>query len=153
MRLPVLLLLPLLMLPACAGTLLLRQHHQTLVRLNTASLSPEEAYDGLATVLVAVIQDANRFPHADQRIQFLRKFAKQNNAEIRGILQRLDAMQANMRPVEKVQFLANMIRKSSTSELIRLLPDTLELLKEEDGELGDLRKLLLLYRIRQWMND
>lgn len=153
MKLPASLLISLLLLSSCAGSLQLRQHHQALVRLATAPLSPEEAYDGLATVLVAVIQDANELPHVDQRIQFLRKFAKQNNEEIRTIVQRLDAMQANMRPAEKIQFLANMVRTNSTSELIRLLPGVLDLLKEEEGELGDFRKLLLLYRIRQWMND
>ncbi len=153
MKLSIFFLLPVLLLTACTGTLLLRQHHKMLVRLATAPLSAEEAYDGLATVLVAVIQDANELPHVDQRVQFLRKFAKQNNDEIRLIVQRLDAMQANMRPLEKIQFLTNMVQKNSTSELIRLMPDALKLIREDDGEMGDLRKLLLLYRIRQWMQE
>lgn len=147
------LLLMVLCVTGCASTLMLRNHHQALKQLAKGNLPPKDTFEGLAGVMVGVFRDALSLPKVDQRVNFLRKFSKQNDQEIRLIFQRLNAWQDGMKPREKIQFATSTLQSPNTAELVRMMPEVLQLLREDDTSLGNMRKLLLLYRVRQWLRQ
>ncbi len=140
-------------LTSCASTLMLREHHRELTRLASGTLSPEETFEGLSSVLVEVFEDVQSFNNPDQRVHFIRKFAKQNDEEIRIILRNLQEWQQSLRPIEKGRMVLSLARQPATKELIRMLPDLLQMVNDNEQQLSRMRKLLLMYRLRQWINQ
>ncbi|MDP5169299.1 MAG: hypothetical protein NWR72_03580 [Bacteroidia bacterium] len=141
-----------LLLSSCASTLMLRSHHSAITQLARGTLPPQETFEKLSGVLVEVFKDALSLPNPDQRINFLRKFTKQNDEAIGQILNRLQGWQSDMKPMEKIQFVTSALKDPSTAELARMLPQILQLVKDDDKSMGNMRKLLLLYRLKQLMN-
>lgn len=147
-----LLLLIVISLAGCKSTLLLQEHHKELKRLASGAVPPEDAFRGLAVEMSSVFDNVLALPTPGKRINFLRKFSKQNDAEIKMIFDNLNAWKDELGPLDKIKVTTRLIREPAVQKLAGQLPDILSLINENDKELGKMRQLLLLYRIRQWIN-
>lgn len=146
------LLVVLASLPGCKSSLLLQQHHKELQRLASGIVPPEEAFHGLAVEMSHVFDNVLSLPTPGKRVNFLRKFSKQNDTEIKMIFNNLNTWKDELRPIEKIQVTTRLLRDPAVQKLVGQLPDILSLINENDRELSKMRQLLLLYRIRQWIN-
>lgn len=142
----------LIALSGCKSSLLLQQHHKELQRLASGAVPPEDAFRGLAVEMSEVFDNVLKLSTPSQRVNFLRKFSKQNDAEIKMIFDNLNSWKDELRPIEKIQVTTRLIREPAVQKLVGQLPEILSLINENDKELGKMRQLLLLYRIRQWIN-
>lgn len=139
-------------LSGCKSSLLLQQHHQELQRLASGAVPPEDAFRGLAEEMSEVFDNVLTLPTPSQRVNFLRKFSNQNDTEISMIFENLNSWKDELRPLEKIQVTTRLIREPAVQKLVGQLPDILSLINENDKQLGKMRQLLLLYRIRQWIS-
>lgn len=146
------LLVVLVTLFGCKSSLLLQQHHKELSRLASGVVPPEDAFRGLAIEMSQVFDNVLALPTPGKRINFLRKFSKQNDREIKMIFDNLNTWKDELRPIEKIQVTTRLIREPAVQKMVGQLPEILSLINENDKELGKMRQLLLLYRIRQWIN-
>lgn len=142
----------LLLLTGCKSSMLLQQHHKELQRLASGVVPPEDAFRGLAVEMSEVFDNVLQLPTPSQRVNFLRKFSKQNDTEIKMIFDNLNGWKDELRPIEKIQVTTRLIREPAVQKLAGQLPEILSLINENDKELGKMRQLLLLYRIRQWIS-
>lgn len=142
----------LISLSGCKSGLMLQQHHKELSRLASGTVSPEDAFRGLAIEMNAVFDNVLAQPTPGKRVNFLRKFSKQNDTEIKMIFDNLNTWKDELRPIEKIQVTTRLIREPAVQKLVGQLPEILSLINENDKELGKMRQLLLLYRIRQWIS-
>lgn len=148
-----LLLLLSFVISGCQTTLMLQQHRKELRRLASEATPPEEAFTGLARVITTVFDEVQTLDNPDQQVNFLRKFAKQNDEEISIIFRRLNDWKSSLRPLEKVQATTRLARDPAVKQLVTQLPAILQLINGQEGELGKVRQLLLLYRVRQWIRQ
>lgn len=146
------LLVVLVSLSGCKPGLMLQQHHKELSRLASGAVPPEDAFRGLAIEMSNVFDNVLALPTPGKRVNFLRKFSKQNDTEIKMIFDNLNTWKDALRPIEKIQVTTRLIREPAVQKLVGQLPEILSLINENDKELGKMRQLLLLYRIRQWIN-
>lgn len=137
----------------CQTTLMLQQHRKELRKLASESTPPEQAFTGLAAVITTVFDEVLALDNPDQQVNFLRKFSKQNDEEISIIFKRLNDWKAGLRPLEKVQATTRLARDPNVKRLVTQLPAILQLINGQEGELGKVRQLLLLYRVRQWIRQ
>ena len=142
-------LLALLLLGGCTMSRLLRDHRQDILALMDDGLSDRERFDGLATELAQVLGEATDFNRPDQTLKYLRKFAQQNDRELRQLYSELSVFIDNKSRAGKLAFAGRSLLQPYADDLLRLVPKVQQLARENRYDLGALDKLLLLYQLKQ----
>lgn len=141
------------MLSGCQMAALLRDHRSEMDRLAYGNLRPVEQFDGLAELLVEVMEQALAQPTPNKSLRYLQKFSQQNRRELEITVNSLQTwLQEQPKPAQAL-FLTRAITKPYARELVDLVPRTQQLIRERKGTVGSLQKALLLFRLREMIRQ
>ncbi|MCI4669286.1 MAG: hypothetical protein MRZ79_14220 [Bacteroidia bacterium] len=142
------LILSSLILTSCEMSKILKENRTEMDRLAYGRLSKQEKFDGLANVVVDVLETSLEFDSPLKTHKYLQKFSKQNETELQSLSGELGPWIKGMKFTDKVKFTKSTLSNPYSKRLTQVVPKVQRMAKENDFELGTLEKALLLYRLR-----
>ena len=131
----------LLLASGCKISSQLRTHRKELDRLAFGeNISKLDKFDGLATVLATALDESLSLTSPLKTYNYVNKFATQNQAALKALVEELEPWQNEMAQGEKIKFTARALAKPYSRKLIRVVPKVQKLVTEEGYNLGPLGK-------------
>ena len=146
-------LLSMFWLAGCQVSALLRTQHSEMKRLAYSDLRPAEQFDGLAELIVDVLQSALDQPTPNKSLRYLQKFSQQNRQELELITDQLQTWMKDQPAPVRALFLTRALTQPYARDLVDLVPRTQQLIRERQGTVGSLQKALLLFRLREMIKQ
>lgn len=144
---PLSLLLILFVLSSCNATRWLADHRAEIQRLAGDNVPPQEKFDGLATTMVEVLEEAIRFGSVKKNVQHVQKFTKQNEKDIDKIIKEIDAWQQGMNTGQKIRFGAHAITQPYAKDLIDVVPRYKRKVDRKINQMIFLTKILGVFKV------
>lgn len=141
------LLLLILALSGCSSTKWLANHRAEIQRLAGNEVPPQEKFDGLATAMVGVLDEALRFGSVKKNVQHVQKFSRQNEADIEKIIADIDAWQQGMTTGQKLKFGAHALTQPYSRQLVQLVPKYKRKVDRKINQLVLLNKVLGVFKV------
>ena len=138
----------LILLQGCTMSKLLKQNRTEMERLAYEDLSKKEKFDGLAEVLVEVMESSLTFENPLKTFRYLEKFTKQNSDELKSLSGELKPWIDDMGRGEKISFTTRALARPYSRRMVKLVPRIQRMAKENEFELGPLQKAMLVYRLK-----
>ena len=114
-----------ILLTSCAGVRQAKQlaaHQSLLSDYSSGNMPTEEKIDALATSLVKMMNESMSILNPKKGVAYVKKYNDQNGKSIDLIFKEIAGWQEKMNTVEKISFVASMLQKPYTKELIELIP-------------------------------
>ena len=137
------------MLTACTASKQLRTHRSALDRLTYGDVSPQEKFDGFATVLATVLDEATNFGSPVRTARYLQRFSHQNQAEITLLTDQLETHLNSLTQAQKIAFVGRAMTQPYGRQLLNLVPKVTKLIEAGDYKLGPLERTLGLFALKQ----
>ncbi|MDX2248799.1 MAG: hypothetical protein SF052_18575 [Bacteroidia bacterium] len=137
-----------LIFSGCQTSQQLKVHRNTIQELAHGGTSNMDKFDGLATTIITVLDEATNLSSPYKTYKYIMKFVDQNQTEIVAITTDLESWQANMGQDEKIKFTARSLTKPYSRKMITLVPKVQKMLEEGGYDLGPLEKTLLLFKLK-----
>ncbi len=134
---------------ACTVSKQLKSHRNEMSRLANESLPPRDKFDGLATEIAMVLNEATDLRGPVQTFRYLQRFSKQNGPALESLTNELEPYINNMNTAEKVAFVTRAMTRPYGQQLVRLIPKVNNLLASGDYKLGPLERTLGLFALKR----
>lgn len=131
--------------PACNMNKWLDVHRMEVLRLSDPSLSQQEKFDGLATLIASVLEQSLKFINPANSYKFVNSFLDQNEKELNLLYTDLNHWQQNMNTAEKITFGAKSAKKPYVKSLIDVIPKFRDKVERQVKTIVFLGKLLKLF--------
>jgi len=136
----------------CKMSRLLKEQQTEIERLAYGNMSEKEKFIGLAEVLIEATRIALDYDDPDKTLRYLTKFSKKNKKELRLLVEELEPWVNRMSKKDMLSLGQSIITKPYLRKLVTLGPRIVRLAEEGNAELGPLKQVLLLYRLRKIIN-
>lgn len=140
-------------LSGCATSAQLKVHRLELQRLAYGGVSNIDKFDGLASVLVTVLDESTDFSSPFKTYRYISKFVDQNDDAIKVIVSDLESWQNNMSQTDRIQFTARAVTKPYSRKLMTLVPKVQKIVEEGGYSLGPLEKALIMFKLKSMIRN
>lgn len=123
-RLMALCCLPFL-LSSCGASKRLQQlnfHSDTLSKAAASAASGPEKVDALGISFVKMMDEALSIKNPRKGVDYVKKYADQNESSLNAIFKSLESSQKDMNPIERVNYATSLLKKPYAKDLVRLVP-------------------------------
>ena len=100
----------------------LRAHQSLLTDYSMGAMPTEEKIDAVATSFVKLMNESLSILNPKKGVAYVKRYHQQNQPAIDKILDEVSNWQGEMNTIEKVGFVAGMVQKPYTKELVDLVP-------------------------------
>lgn len=145
--LPFSLILLALLLSSCNSTQWLANHRAEIQRLTGDNVSGQEKFDGLATVMAGVLDEALRFGSVKRSVQHVQKFSRQNEKDIEKLIAEIDVWQQGLTTGQKLKSGAHVLVQPYSRHLVQLVPRYKRKVDRKINQLVLLNKVLGVFKV------
>ncbi len=112
-------------LSGCAASKRMKQlnfHSDMLSKAATSNASGPEKVDALGNSFVKMMDEALSITNPKKGVDYVKKYADQNESSLNSIFKSLETSQKDMNPIERVNYAASLLKKPYAQDLVRLVP-------------------------------
>ncbi|MEL6926022.1 MAG: hypothetical protein AAFO94_18415 [Bacteroidota bacterium] len=100
----------------------LRAHQALLSDFSMGTMPTEDKIDAMATSFVKLMNESLSILDPRKGLAYVKKYHQQNQPAIDTILEEVSDWQSKMNTLDKINFVASMVQKPYTKELVDLVP-------------------------------
>jgi len=100
----------------------LRAHQSLLTDYSMGTMPTEEKIDAVATSFVKLMNESLSILNPKKGVAYVKRYHQQNQPAIDKILDEVSNWQGEMNTLDKINFVAGMVQKPYTKDLVDLVP-------------------------------
>ena len=112
-------------LSGCAASKRLSQlnfHADTLSKAAMGDSSAPQKVDALGNSFVKMMSEALSIKNPKKGVDYVKKYADQNESSLNTIFKSLETSQKDMNPIDRINYAAGLLKKPYAKDLVRLVP-------------------------------
>lgn len=113
------------LLSSCGASKRLQQlnfHSDTLSKAASSNASATDKVDAIGTSFVKMMGEALSIKNPKKGVDYVKKYADQNESSLNSIFKSLETSQKDMNPIERVNYAATLLKKPYAKDLVNLVP-------------------------------
>ena len=112
-------------LSSCGASKRLTQlnfHSDTLSKAAASDATGPQKVDALGTSFVKMMDEALTIKNPRKGVDYVKKYADQNESSLNSIFKSLETSQKDMNPIDRINYAASLLKKPYAKDLVRLVP-------------------------------